>query len=685
MMIRSRLAVAALLSAASLALADSLPAPAVLAEHSTPANAVVAAAESAVRLTAAESGNASLRFTPAEGVWDFSSDAQINIEVTNPGTRAVLVRGRVENAGSEGLFDSSSNAIEVPAGATGTLTVRLVRRPEDPGYAVFEPFYMYFKEITVRDNSVDPAAIAAIIVSIDHAVAGDTIEIRSIAPSGSGTPAPVPFFPFIDQYGQYIHSDWPGKIYSDADFAREREKEAAELTTAAPAGWSKYGGWADGPKLEATGSFRVTKYEGRWWLVDPDGYLFWSNGPTGVGFGGDITPITDREHWFAGLPPRDSELGQFYRTGRGATYRYYSNKSWEGIDIQQANLFRKYGPDYRQIVTRISHDRMRSWGFNTMANWSDPTVYLAGGTPYTVAVHYGAPAIHYRMPDVYHPDWEPNMREAVRRAAEKTANDPYNIGYFIDNERWFGWRPRAAAITEEVFKNPPETHAKIKLVDVLKAKYDSIDKLNEAWGTEYASWDALLESKTVPDFRNEKVLSDAGDFGMMFAEKYFEACDRAIRDFAPNKMYLGSRFHGHIDGAVFELAAKYADVVSYNVYDNPPDGRVNQYNRYDKPIMSTEWGIGSDPQQTPFHGRNAPTPAQRAASVAQYLNRAIRHPNIVGAHFFQYRDQPTSGRPDGEATLRGFVNVADTPNFELVQTNRRFARTMYEVRAGRRD
>jgi hypothetical protein len=55
---------------------------------------------------------------------------------------------------------------------------------------------------------------------------------------------------------------------------------------------------------------------------------------------------------------------------------------------------------------------------------------------------------------------------------------------------------------------------------------------------------------------------------------------------------------------------------------------------------------------------------------------------MVGAHFFQFRDQPLTGRPDGEAVLRGFVNVTDTPHFDLVQVNRRVAYDLYRKRFG---
>jgi hypothetical protein len=63
-----------------------------------------------------------------------------------------------------------------------------------------------------------------------------------------------------------------------------------------------------------------------------------------------------------------------------------------------------------------------------------------------------------------------------------------------------------------------------------------------------------------------------------------------------------------------------------------------------------------------------------------YLERAFRHPLLVGAHFFQYRDQAITGRSDGEAVLRGFVNTTDTPHFDLVNANRKAAYDLYRKR-----
>ena len=64
------------------------------------------------------------------------------------------------------------------------------------------------------------------------------------------------FFPFIDQYGQYKYNEWENKIHSDEELQKTRKAEEADLAKyTGPTDRNKYGGWANGPRHEATGRF----------------------------------------------------------------------------------------------------------------------------------------------------------------------------------------------------------------------------------------------------------------------------------------------------------------------------------------------------------------------------------------------------------------------------------------------
>ena len=63
--------------------------------------------------------------------------------------------------------------------------------------------------------------------------------------------------------------------------------------------------------------------------------------------------------------------------------------------------------------------------------------------------------------------------------------------------------------------------------------------------------------------------------------------------------------------------------------------------------------------------------------------RPLRHPQFVGCHWFQYCDEPTTGRVwDEENYQIGFVDIADTPYAETVEAAREVAAKMYERKRG---
>ena len=73
--------------------------------------------------------------------------------------------------------------------------------------------------------------------------------------------------------------------------------------------------------------------------------------------------------------------------------------------------------------------------------------------------------------------------------------------------------------------------------------------------------------------------------------------------------------------------------------------------------------------------------AERAAAYKTYVRSALENPCIVGTHWFQFGDQATTGRGDGENYQIGFLDVCDTPYAETIRACREVARDMYPLRA----
>ncbi|MBQ5568634.1 MAG: hypothetical protein IIT41_05265, partial [Oscillospiraceae bacterium] len=110
---------------------------------------------------------------------------------------------------------------------------------------------------------------------------------------------PAKYVPFVDKYGQFAHADWRFKVNSDDAFSKDLAAELPRLKPA-PERWDRYGGWKDGPKLKATGSFRTEKFGGKWWLVTPEGRLFFSVGLDVTRIMTDITDGNRHPDWYQG-------------------------------------------------------------------------------------------------------------------------------------------------------------------------------------------------------------------------------------------------------------------------------------------------------------------------------------------------------------------------------------------------
>jgi hypothetical protein len=124
-------------------------------------------------------------------------------------------------------------------------------------------------------------------------------------------------------------------------------------------------------------------------------------------------------------------------------------------------------------------------------------------------------------------------------------------------------------------------------------------------------------------------------------------------------------------------------VLSFNRYeysvanDQPPVG-------VDLPIIIGEFHFGALDRGL-FHVGLKATKDQndRATKYREYLEGALKNHWIIGAHWFEYRDEPLAGRFDGENYQIGFVDITDTPYPELVAAARKFGAHMYTLRAGR--
>ncbi|TKJ33227.1 MAG: beta-agarase, partial [Planctomycetes bacterium B3_Pla] len=254
------------------------------------------------------------------------------------------------------------------------------------------------------------------------------------------------------------------------------------------------------------------------------------------------------------------------------------------------------------------------------------------------------------------------------------ASDPWCLGIFVDNELPWGDDISLALAS---LASPSDQPAKIAFLEDLKTRYKEIRNLNDAWGTDHASWNDLLRATETPD--EKKAGPDLRDFYTRIAEEYFRVCSAEVKRAAPNHLYLGCRFQQDNDRAV-RAAAKYCDLLSYNPYTynvsqfHPPSG-------IDMPVIIGEFQFGAIDRGMFGSPLVAVENQQdRAEKYKSYVQSALRNPFYVGAHWFMYLDLNPSGEPWGFNFQTGFVDVCDTPYDELVQAAREVGDILYEFR-----
>lgn len=617
---------------------------------------------------------------PRTGAWDLSRYATVALDVHSLSASPFDLGLRVDNPGGDGSRHCLQQVFTIQPGERRTISVALTR----PAPAGFDLFGMngYPGQWAGGDHSVDPRNVIQILVFLSYPDRDHQVEIADLRALGDAPPPPDPatFFPFIDEFGQYVHKDWPGKLHAATDFAERLRAESADLDAhLRPSDRDPWGGWANGPKLAAKGHFYPVKLKGAWWLVDPDGRLFWSQGIDCVGLG-VAGPIEARDRWYRGIPADDPTFKGCFWTGDARSDDRYKDKKIRYFDWGAANLIRKYGTAWQDSAADRAHRRLASWGMNTIGNWSEASIYLKRRTPYTVDVWFqgkdlaGSEGYWGKFRDVFDASFRADLRKSLAEQQGKTADDPWCLGYFIDNEMNWGNTTDLAAWTLEC---PGTQKAKQVFVADLKKRYADIAKLNAAWGTAHGSWDELLQSRTSPG--RERAKADLEAFVTRTAETYFRTVREEVKRVAPHTLYLGCRFAWVNDLAV-KAAAGSCDVITYNLYERTV-GSFALPAGVDRPVLIGEFHCGALDRGL-FHPglQSAANQDERAAFYRAYVESAVRNPVFVGAHWFQYLDEPTTGRFDGENYQIGFVDVADTPYPETVAACRATGEELYRLR-----
>jgi hypothetical protein len=409
---------------------------------------------------------------------------------------------------------------------------------------------------------------------------------------------------------------------------------------------------ADSIALPATGWFRTRQAGARWLLIDADGRPFYSLGVS------HVTP-------------------QGYADPAG-------RKRYEEI------VLKKYGTQQAWAVAQTV--RFQAWGINTVGAFSDYPLFADSALAFTAFVK-----LSDENTDFWDPAWARDVVAKLDAAARTYGNNKRMIGYFTDNE--LSWTsilqaPGTAGEHYMLGKYLQHTSAgKAVLSKFLQRRYASVNAFAADFPDSHLrgdSWSALddpgasLGSRATPGGQATAVA-----WAQVLARRYFSVTDKALRAADSHHMNLGVKFIAQtVPLVVLQEAARHVDVIAVDFYEPGPGAAeflqadslpgsvlptaatlAQWYRATGRPILIAEFGYraadaglpNSSPPMLPVLANQH----ERAARVGNYLQCAFEAPYILGAHLFEFADEPAAGRFDGENSNWGLVSEADDPYQEV--------------------
>ena len=495
---------------------------------------------------------------------------------------------------------------------------------------------------------------------------------------------PLPQVKLVDELGQNKACSWEGKTLSAQDmvnFLRSEYESAKEADWAK--GLSQYGG-LKARHYEASGYFRVVQDDGRWWLVDPDGCAYFGAGMDCVR-PGEEGPVNSIAPLFDWLPPVDGEFASaWHNVERWAKWEGFLQEDLWQFCYAEANLIRAFGENWHDAWLTITKSRMKQWMFNTVGVGSDARFLSESKIPYvTTLIGYPTTVkqVYRDFPDVYSEEFRASAAEYSAQLSA-FAGDRTLIGYFMRNEPQWAFA-YDLEIAEELLAAPGEYASKDKFIQILQAKYDTIDELNTAWKLCLKSFDELKQPIDHAARLSPAAKKDLDDFSYHMIREYVKVPAEACRKVDPDHLNLGMRY-AFILYPNQAAGKEFLDVFSINSYKIDPTAILTEIADVVKmPVMIGEFHFGAldvGVRATGIIG--VENQQERGKAYQYYLEKSAAVPECVAVQYFILNDQMTLGRPDGENYQIGFVDCCHYPYQPMVEGAIRAHTRMYDVHAG---
>jgi agarase len=359
------------------------------------------------------------------------------------------------------------------------------------------------------------------------------------------------------------------------------------------------------------------KAENRWWLVDPNGYLFLSAGVDGVSL--------------AAGSEEDADGG--YR--EAALEKHQSESAW----------------------AEATASRLREWGFNTLGPDSDEAV-RDQEMAFTVNLECSRPARPADVglfPDVFDPDFERGVRRYVARACRAHADDRRLVGYFTDGRLdWGRGNEGTGPLMARFLSMEDAGPGRRGVLDFLERRYLTIAELDEAWATSYESFEEIGRT---PQVGSRIPQADIDGFQQVVAREYFRITHEAIRENDRHHLILGPRFEGEAPGPVLAAMGDLISAVSveWSAGEPSPAQLRRMQGLADKPVLICDFAVAVSPVASGARRRVracAETEEEQAAQVGARVREFLALPTVIGYHWQSYVDE-TAGRGRGRCGLVG--------------------------------
>lgn len=311
---------------------------------------------------------------------------------------------------------------------------------------------------------------------------------------------------------------------------------------------------------------------------------------------------------------------------------------------------------------------LRTWGFNAAGpggddtGWCDGFAFLAAAEFCRAAPPLLAPGL--RLPDVFDPRWPEIAQQHAASFCAPLAGRRSLVGWVTDGE--VAWAQPAADGKPSLLQlclslEPSFTAYHAAWEFVLALHGGRLDAVARAWGTPIANKEVVRElTRAELGLATRGYLRDEARWSREFARRYFTTTAAAIRAADPNHLVLGCRFGATVGSHVLaECAYPAVDAAM-------PDWRELPANA--APAAGSLPGAGRNPvlagnvswSEREFTKLPAAARMLRLTSLEWMLRRgrtalerAARHPAVVGYVWGQWQDEPGEQPP----FARGLVHV----------------------------